>query len=212
MSTAPAKLTAIERLRQFPDADLYYFKQSVLFAKEFAFGCVLDAGCGEGLVAQRIHYSPLVNRIILLDKDREQLKAASQLLSDDNYSVYITLRHDLTFELKHITADTILCFRVLEELAEHDVSLVFMNFKKILNPNGRLLMQVPINEIGSGNYEQWLSDVGLTVHEERAVPVHRTSTTPYQYLWLVGHTQLAETFESKVEKIRYFTVPTVVPV
>ena len=101
---------------------------------------VMDAGCGIGNFCDLI--SDNVDFILAVDLSPSNLKILKQRFAD-NLKVKISqldLDNDIEV-IKKDKIDTIVCLDVLEHI-ENDIDML-KNFRKIIEPNGKLLVKVP---------------------------------------------------------------------
>jgi ArsR family transcriptional regulator len=100
-----------------------------------AIGDVLDAGSGDGTIAQLI--APRARTVTLVDKrERMVVAALERLRKQPNVSARVVDLHELPFD--EGSFDTVLCFNVLVELDQPDKALAELH--RVLRPGGRLAL------------------------------------------------------------------------
>lgn len=96
----------------------------------------LDAGCGPGILA--IEMLEKAKKVIGVDISNNMLKVAKSNITLEQKSGIQFLQADLkNLPLKEMGFDFIACFGALHHL---DINLTLDTFKKIINPNGRIVI------------------------------------------------------------------------
>jgi len=111
---------------------------------------ILDAGSGVGNFIDLVQEREF---ILAVDLSSENIKILEERFAS---SLNITVRqYDLDYDLEQIKKnriDTIVCLDVLEHV-ENDVELL-SNFRKVIEPNGRLIIKVPALEWLYGSIDE----------------------------------------------------------
>jgi ubiquinone/menaquinone biosynthesis C-methylase UbiE len=102
---------------------------------------ILDAGCGSGVNIERLHSR--VRRIIAMDFNRgsvERARERTRLGKMDNVEVFEGNIIDIS--LPNCSVDKILCMSVLQYLSDSDVRQAFREFRRIVRPEGMVILHV----------------------------------------------------------------------
>jgi SAM-dependent methyltransferase len=121
---------------------------------------VLDAGCGEGLMAAAIARRHPDWRIVAADLDREGLRRASELLQASGVRNVHLVQLDLTHPFARARYDAVLALECLAEIPDDDAALRQM--VQVLRPGGLLLSHVPERRwrpVLAGSADTWRHEV-----------------------------------------------------
>jgi ubiquinone/menaquinone biosynthesis C-methylase UbiE len=102
---------------------------------------ILDAGCGSGMNIERLHSK--VRRIIAMDLCRgsvERARQRTQLGKMEN--VEVIEGNIVDIPLPDCSVDKILCMSVLQYLSDSDVREAFREFRRIVRPEGMVILHV----------------------------------------------------------------------
>jgi SAM-dependent methyltransferase len=130
--------------RDLPPARRLRFALAIRALEGFADGrplTILDAGCGEGLLAAAIARRHPDWTIVAADVDREGLLRAKALLQAGGVSNVHLIQLDLTRPLAPARYDAVLALECLVEIPDDDAALGQM--VQVLRPGGLLLSHVP---------------------------------------------------------------------
>lgn len=127
---------------------------------------ILDAGCGMGLnsfLAVRKNH-----RVVGIDMDTEKIGLANTMSIAKGYQSASFRKDDLTrLSLKNNSFDTVMCFEVLEHIAQDRKAV--SEISRVLKPGGVLLLSVPgqgvisrINQESKHHVREGYSIKGLT--------------------------------------------------
>jgi SAM-dependent methyltransferase len=130
--------------RDLPPARRLRFVLAMRALEGFAGGrplTILDAGCGEGLMAAAVARRHPDWRIVAADLDREGLRRATALLQASGVRNVHLVQLDLTRPLARACYDAVLALECLVEIPDDDAALRQM--VRVLRPGGLLLSHVP---------------------------------------------------------------------
>jgi SAM-dependent methyltransferase len=130
--------------RDLPPARRLRFALAVRALEGFARGgplTILDAGCGEGLMAAALARRHPDWRIVAADLDREGLRRARAWLQASGVENVHLVQLDLTRPIARACFDAVLALECLVEIPDDDVALGQM--VQALRPGGLLLSHVP---------------------------------------------------------------------
>jgi SAM-dependent methyltransferase len=130
--------------RDLPPARRLRFALAIRALEGFADGrplTILDAGCGEGLLAAAIARRHPDWTIVAADLDREGLLRAKALLQAGGVSNVHLIQLDLSRPLAPARYDAVLALECLVEIPDDDAALGQM--VQVLRPGGLLLSHVP---------------------------------------------------------------------
>jgi SAM-dependent methyltransferase len=130
--------------RDLPPARRLRFALAMRVLEGFAGGrplTILDAGCGEGLMAAAVARRHPDWRIVAADLDREGLRRARALLQASGVRNVHLVQLDLTRPLGRACYDAVLALECLVEIPDDDAALRQM--VQVLRPGGLLLSHVP---------------------------------------------------------------------
>lgn len=129
-----SELTAYEHLPRY------------LFACQHAADrVVLDFGCGSGYGAKAL--SDVAQRVLAVDIDEGALEFAR--LQHSCEALMFRKIDDLAATLDEASFDLVTCFEVIEHLKEVDQKQLLKNFRRVLKPDGLLMISTPNPEITS---------------------------------------------------------------
>jgi SAM-dependent methyltransferase len=102
---------------------------------------ILDAGCGEGLLAAALARRHPDWTVVAADLDREGLDRAKALLQSSGVTNVHFVQLDLTRPLARACYDAVLAVECLVEIPDDDAALGQM--VRVLRPGGLLLSHIP---------------------------------------------------------------------
>ncbi len=102
---------------------------------------VLDIACGSGFGAKLV--APYAEKVVGADLDPEMVRTASSLNAAKNISYVVDDVTDLHFDDR--TFDAVMTFETFEHV---DAKLMMAEIKRVLKPNGHLIMSTPQNCLG----------------------------------------------------------------
>ena len=140
-------LQALQRMRSLRP----YYKWTKKLFEGYLGKRVMDAGCGIGNFCELI--SKDVDFILAVDLSPSNLKILKQRFAENQKVKIGQLDLDNDIEvIRENKIDTIVCLDVLEHIKQDIVML--KNFKKIIEPNGKLLVKVPACPWLFGNIDE----------------------------------------------------------
>jgi SAM-dependent methyltransferase len=149
--------------RDLPPARRLRFALAIRALEGFARGrplTILDAGCGEGLLATAVARRHPDWRIVAADLDWEGLRRAKALLQASGVSNVHLVQLDLTRPLPPACYDAVLALECLVEIPDDDAALRQMI--QVLRPGGLLLSHVPERHwtpVLPGSADTWRHEV-----------------------------------------------------
>jgi ubiquinone/menaquinone biosynthesis C-methylase UbiE len=169
---ASARALAERQGRDLPAARRLRFWLALRSLERFAAGRpleVLDAGCGEGLLAEALARRHPDWRIVGGDLDAARLELGRQRLGDLANVRFVEV--DLTGDLGDAAYDAVLAIECLVEIPEDDAALAAM--ARALRPGGLLVAHVPQRDwrpLLRGSEATWRHEVrhGYSAEELRA--------------------------------------------
>lgn len=146
LTRARAKVRArAERLaRDLPAARRLRFSLVIDALEKYAQGrqlTILDAGCGEGLLAEALGRRHREWTIVAVDADEEQLQRARDRLRHSDLTNVDYRAADLTKDLGQRDYDAVLAIECLVEIEDDDAAVASM--AHALRPGGRFMAHVP---------------------------------------------------------------------
>jgi SAM-dependent methyltransferase len=149
--------------RDLPPARRLRFAVAMQALEGFAGGrplTILDAGCGEGLMAAAVARRHPDWRIVAADLDREGLRRATASLRASGIRNVHLVQLDLTRPLARACYDAVLALECLVEIPDDDAALRQM--VQVLRPDGLLLSHVPERNwrpVLPGSADTWRHEV-----------------------------------------------------
>jgi len=102
---------------------------------------VLDAGCGEGLLAEGMGRRHPRWKVVGTDLDKEQLEKGCARVARQGLSNVLFAQADLTHDLGDSIYDAVAAIECLSEIPDDDAALVRMT--QALRPGGLFIAHVP---------------------------------------------------------------------
>lgn len=127
-------------------AEIHYERlHRYFFAAQFVKDkTVLDAGCGEGYGSYIL--SKYARKVVGIDIDEKSIKHASSTYIRSNLEYLVGPITDIPIEGKEVF-DVVVCFEVLEHIAEHDEML--KEVKRMLKKDGIFIVSTPNKKVYS---------------------------------------------------------------
>lgn len=128
MSTPPLQDPTLRLLEQADN----YNEWLLARARPYLVGRVVDYGAGIGTFSARL--LPVADELVVVEPDTGFAEVLRERLGDRA----LVLAGD---DLERESVDAIVCFNVLEHIADHEATL--RRFRELLRPGGHLLLLVP---------------------------------------------------------------------
>jgi 2-polyprenyl-3-methyl-5-hydroxy-6-metoxy-1,4-benzoquinol methylase len=180
---ASARELTEQWVRNLPAARRLRFWLAIEAIERYAGGrplTVLDAGCGEGLLAEALARRNPGWSVVAVDIDEDQLQRGQRRLASSGLENVRFEPRDLTQDLGQSEYDAVLAIECLEEIPDDNAALAHMG--RTLRPGGLFVVHVPEtgwrpvlpgsertwrHEVrhgyGAGELTSMLSGIGLTV-------------------------------------------------
>jgi len=130
------------------------FAEAARWLTPAAADVVLDAGCGSGVLADRLAADPNT-RVLGIDANAAAIEFAQQKFRRPNLEFRLGFLHEL--ELPDESIDKIAFLEVIEHLDVEQASTVLSAFRRLLRPGGRLVITTP-NERSLWPVIEWTLD------------------------------------------------------
>lgn len=131
----------IDALHHEDEWESFLHKSRYLFAREYCYGRVLDAGCGFGYGAYLLSKSEKVSRVLGVDASKEVITYAKSMYSGKKVSFCCSDLRQVN--LREHSFDCVALIECLEHLPTSEAMLVLENLRKTIKVGGLLVLTTP---------------------------------------------------------------------
>lgn len=181
----------------------YFFSSSFVSGKR-----VLDAGCGEGYGAAALQ-TVGATAVIGIDLDEAALRSAQAQYERDNLHFLVGTVTNLPFPDHSI--DVVVCFEVLEHLAESDQRAFISEVDRVLDTNGTLIISTPNTEIYAPHVSTAILGVNpFHLHEHTYEEFAHILSNSFAHVEIIGQTpipaEIVTTADASPNLVRYHAI------